>query len=77
MYYRRVTIDHRQWATVENCTTPTKAGCLFNIIRDPTEHHDLAEAMPDKVTRADAAAVDHGTGERDLTKAARPASYSI
>ena len=35
------------WATIENCTTPQKVGCLFDIFDDPTEHHDLAAAKPD------------------------------
>jgi len=31
-----------------DCSTPTKPlGCLFNLTADPTEHVDLAEAMPD------------------------------
>ena len=37
------------WLTVEQCSPPGgKLGCLFNIIEDPTEHNDLALAMPEK-----------------------------
>lgn len=36
-------------ATVERCTRPGKRGCLFNVFEDPTEHKDLALALPDKV----------------------------
>jgi len=38
------------WSTVANCTDETtgKLGCLFNIIEDPSEHYDLALAMPEK-----------------------------
>jgi hypothetical protein len=42
-------MPHRRthWDTHDtaNCTT----GCLFNILADPTEHVDLAAAMPAKV----------------------------
>eukprot|EP01052_Picozoa_sp_SAG31_P046789 SAG31_NODE_9088_length_1337_cov_1.084814_2_plen_211_part_00 len=31
------------------CSMPGKRACLFNIFADPTEHHDLALAMPGKV----------------------------
>ena len=34
------------WATVEQCTTAAKPGCLFDIIADPMEHTDLALAQP-------------------------------
>lgn len=30
-----------------DCTTPYKVGCVFNVTADPTEHSDLAEAMPE------------------------------
>lgn len=36
-------------ASVEECTVNSdKVGCLFDVLADPTEHHDLARAMPDK-----------------------------
>eukprot|EP00051_Salpingoeca_urceolata_P024182 m.422334 g.422334 ORF g.422334 m.422334 type:complete len:561 (+) comp20199_c0_seq3:3-1685(+) len=37
------------WATIEQCTTKDKPACLFDILSDPTEHNDLALAMPEKV----------------------------
>ena len=33
-----------RYSTVLNCTLPGKRGCLYDIMADPTEHHDLAEA---------------------------------
>jgi hypothetical protein len=37
------------FATQINCSaTPTKMGCLFDILADPTEHVDLALSMPSK-----------------------------
>lgn len=33
------------------CSAPGKAGCLFNVSADPTEHNDLALAMPDTVAQ--------------------------
>ena len=30
------------WATIENCTTPQKLGCLFDIFGDPSERSNLA-----------------------------------
>ena len=38
-------------ATWINCTTATKKACLFNVIEDPTEHHDIAEEMPELVEK--------------------------
>lgn len=32
--------------TVEQCNTSTKIGCLFNVLEDPGEHHDLALSQP-------------------------------
>ena len=34
------------WATVEQCTTAAKVGCLFNVFDDPSERHDLALLQP-------------------------------
>ena len=34
------------WATVEECTTAAKVGCLFNVFDDPSERHDLALQKP-------------------------------
>jgi len=34
------------WATVEQCTTAAKPGCLFNVFDDPSERHDLALQQP-------------------------------
>jgi len=36
--------------TVEACTVPEKGkiGCLFDVLEDPGEHHDLAIEMPQK-----------------------------
>lgn len=34
------------WKTIEKCTSETKVGCLFDIMNDPSEHHDLALEEP-------------------------------
>ena len=34
--------------TIENCSYPGKLGCLFDVLNDEGEHHDLSLEMPEK-----------------------------
>jgi len=43
--YPNATTNH----TRDDVNIDCKSGCLFNIIDDPGEHHDLARSMPDKL----------------------------
>ena len=36
------------FADVAVCTTKAKPGCLFDVLADPSERHDLAATMPAK-----------------------------
>jgi arylsulfatase I/J len=47
--YPNNSVQWHTYQTVEHCTTRNKKACLFNVMEDPTEHHDLALKMPELV----------------------------
>ena len=48
-----VSLKWDSFADIENCTVPAagKLGCLFDVMVDPSERHDLALEMPEKAAQ--------------------------
>lgn len=48
IFDKRVNFPDASTFTV-NCSATSAGACLFNVLEDPTEHHDLADEMPELV----------------------------